>query len=280
MKRPRGQSVADADRDVRQYLIRIAGMLGDLLGERLTALYVYGSLAAGSFRRERSDVNLLAVVSRPLDAVERESVARLLLRLSDERPMRGGIDVDVVAQAHAAAFRHPFPFEVHYDERMHEPIRRRRVAYAADRSSLELASRIAAARERGVTLVGPPVTSVFAPVPWYAYIAGLESELRSGRAIVEKSPAEAVLQACRVLMGATSPRMNAPGKDEAAAWAMENVPRIYRSTINDALALYLGNKDADDVVFTPREVIAFREYVRGQCRPAFERAAQNGDGDE
>jgi len=280
VKRPRGQSVADADRDVRQYLVRVAAMLGDLLGDRLAGLYVYGSLATGSFQRDRSDVNLLVLVSRTLDAVEREHVARLLLRLSDERPMRGGIDVDVVAQAHAQAFCHPVPYEVHYDGRMHEAIRRRRVAYAGDRSSVELAARIAAVRERGVTLVGSPAASVFAPVPWYAYVGALESALRSGRAIVEKSPGEAVLQACRVLLGATSQRMNVPAKDESALWALENVPRIYRSTINDALALYLGNKDADDVVFTPREVIAFREYVRQQCRPAFERASQTGSDDE
>jgi predicted nucleotidyltransferase len=103
MRRSRAQSVADADRDLRQYLIRIAGTLGDALGDTLVGLYVYGSLATGSYHRERSDIDLIGVVSRKLDPDERERIARLLVRLSDARPAPGDIEVTVIQEVRASA---------------------------------------------------------------------------------------------------------------------------------------------------------------------------------
>jgi hypothetical protein len=68
--------------------------------------------------------------------------------------------------------------------------------------------------------------------------------------------------------------------DEAAVWALQTVPRMYHSVINDALQIYRETKSLDDVVFHERDVIAFREYVRHQAKGAFERASDSGEDDE
>lgn len=247
----RGQSVADADRDVRQFLIRVAAALGDVLGDALAGLYVHGSLATGSFRRERSNIDLIAVVRRGLDSEQRAQCSRALGALSDMRPVPGDLKAYVIAEEAARRFEHP-------------------VAH-------EIADRILDVRERGVTLVGPSPETLFAPVPWHAYVNALESEFRRTRSLVETDPATAVLAACRILYGATSLRMEALNKDEAAVWAIGTAPRIYHSSINDALQLYRGTKSPDDVVFTVQEVVAFREYVRERSKAAFERASDTGE---
>jgi hypothetical protein len=71
--------------------------------------------------------------------------------------------------------------------------------------------------------------------------------------------------------------MRSLNKDEAAVWALQNVPRMYHSVINDALQIYRGTKSSDDVVFLERDVIALREYVRERSRAAFERASDSGE---
>lgn len=276
----RAQSVSDADRDVRQYLIRIAAMLGGELGDTLTALYVYGSLAAGSYHRERSGIDLIAVVSRKLEATERERLSRLLVRLSDERPMPGDIDVWVLQERYARSFEHPMPYEARYDSAAHERIRRGGIDFSRDETSIDLAARVLDARQRGVTLVGPPAASLFGPVPWHAYISALETEFGLARRAVSDDPVYAILNACRVLHGATTPAMHPLSKDEAALWAMQTVPRMYHSIVNDALALYRGNKSADDVVFLERDIIALREFVRERSQPAFLRASDDGEEEE
>ena len=279
MNRSRPQSIADADRDLRQYLIRIAATLGDVLAD-LDGLYLYGSLATGSYRRDRSDLDLLAVTSRALTQAERQQAALSLVALSDARPTPGDLRIDVLSRSAARTFEHPMACEVRYSRERHEEIRRRRVDFAKPQPAPDLAARILEARERGVTLVGAPPDRTFAPVPWHAFIAALESEFRWARALVGSNPSRAMLDACRVLHGTTSLEMRAVNKDEAAVWALQTVPRIYHSAINDALQIYRGNKSTDDVIFEERDVIAFREYVRERSSRAFARASDAEDAAE
>jgi len=280
MSKFRGQSVADADRDVRQYLIRVAGTLGDLLGDTLVGLYVHGSLATGAYHRERSDVGLIAIVGRRLSAKEREALARTLVRLSDARPMWGDIEVSVLQERYARTFEHPLPYEVHYSSLLHEAIRRGRVDYSRDEAGVDLAAQVLETRERGVTLVGPAPELLFGPVPWHAYVNALEADFNWAQGRIAEQPVYVILNACRILHGATASVMRPFNKDEAAVWALEKVPPEYHSAINDALQLYRGTKAADDVVFDHARIAAFRDYVRTHAQPAFARASDNGEEDE
>ncbi len=277
MKAPRAQSVSDADRDLRQYLIRIAATLGDVLGDTLVGLYVHGSLATGAYHRDRSDLNLIAVVSRKLLPHERGSLARTLVALSDARPMFGDIEVSVVQEFYAHAFEHPLPYEVRYSSAWHEPIRHGRVDFERDEVYVDLAVQFVEVRERGATLVGPPPASLFGPVPWHAYINALEADFESARPVLMEKPVYAVLNALRILHGATGRTMSVLNKDEAGVWGMQSVPRMYHSVINDALQIYRGTKSADDVVFVQRDIIALREYVRERSQGAFARARDDGE---
>jgi hypothetical protein len=272
-----GRSVADADRDVRQYLVRIAAAMGDALGDKFAGLYVHGSLATGAFHRERSDIDLIAVTTAKLPPALRERVARVLVQLSDARPVPGDIEVSVVQERYAHAFEHPMPYEVHYSSAWHEKFRRRQFDFSEDRTNVDLAADIVDVRERGVTLYGPAPGSMFGPVPWHAYINALEADFQWARGHVEDMPIYAVLSACRVLHGTTSRTISALNKDEAAVWALGTVPRMYHSIINDALQLYRGTKSIDDVVLVERDVIAFREYVRERSQAAFARASDTDE---
>ncbi|HET7812766.1 MAG TPA: aminoglycoside adenylyltransferase domain-containing protein [Candidatus Baltobacteraceae bacterium] len=276
----RAQSVTDADRDIRQYLIRVAGVLGDTLGERLVGVYVHGSLATGVFRRERSDIDLLAVVRRPMDTAERAALARTIVRLSDARPVQGDIEITVMAERDARSFEYPTPYELQYSAAYHEAFRRGSFDFAAQHVSNQLAVDILETRERGFVLFGPPPADLFAFVPWHAYIASLREDFDWGTRHIIDAPVYSILNACRVLHGVSSLQPSVLNKDEAARWALNEVPIEHQSTILDALNLYRGEKTADDVVLTLPSIEALRAYVLEKARPAFDRATDDGDDDD
>lgn len=280
MMNDRAQSVTDADRDIRQYLIRIAGVLGDTLSDQLIGLYIRGSLATGVFRRERSDIDLLAVVRRPIDTADRAALARTIVRLSDARPIRRDIEITVMSERDARFFEYPTPYELQYSNAVHEAFRRGSFDFAAQRFSSDLAVQILEARERGFVLVGPPAADLFAFVPWHAYIASLHEDFEWGGRHTQDAPVYSILNACRVLHGVSSPQPSVPNKDEAARWALNAVPVEHRSTILDALNLYRGEKTGEDVVLTLGAIEALRAYVYEKAKPAFERASDDDDDEE
>jgi hypothetical protein len=53
--------------EVSRYLERLVSELRLVLGERLNGVYGLGGLALGDFRRGRSDIDVYAIVDRPLD---------------------------------------------------------------------------------------------------------------------------------------------------------------------------------------------------------------------
>lgn len=275
MSSSRAQSVGDADRDVRQFLIRIAAALGDVLPDAFTNLYVHGSLATGSFHRERSDIDLIAVVSRALMPTERANTARELVRLSGERPTPGDIEVNVIQECHARNFTHPLPYELHYSNGYREAFRRGSFDFTAQRTGVDLAVHLAEVRERGVTLVGPPPAWFFGPVPWHAYISALHEDFDWAAARIAEQPEYAILNACRILHGTTNTTMSVLNKDEAAQWAFESVPAAHHAVIRDALSVYRGVKSRQDVVFPGAAIEALRGYVYERSKRAFDRAADS-----
>ena len=273
----RAQSVGNADRDIRQYLIRAAATMGEALPDALVGLYVHGSLATGTFYRERSNIDLLAIVSRRLAPQERAQVSRNLVLLSDARPVAGDIDLVAVCEGDVREFVYPMPYQVRYRADLHEAIRRGSVDFECDASDVRLAGGLLSTRDRGVALFGPPPERIIGPIPWHAVIAGLQEEFVTSGRDIRTRPLTAILAACRVLHGTTSNEIRRPAKDEAAAWALEQIPDEHRSTVNDALQLYRGTKSPDDVVLHEHAIRAFRSYVAQRAQPAFARASENDE---
>lgn len=274
----RAQSVTDADHDIQRYIIGVTGNLGELLGDALVGVYVHGSLAMGSYHRERSDIDVLAVVQHALHPEIREAVAQLFVRLSDMRPVPGDLEATVVQERYARSYTHPTPVEVHYSSSRRKAIAAGAVDYTQTPTDLDLAAQITNVRERGVRIVGPEPRTIFGPVPWFAYINALEADFKWAGERAGSDPVYAILNACRTLHGATQHDLRVLSKDEAGRWALDAMPQEFSPLIRDALDVYRGTSEA--VRFDPARVAALREYVRERAQPAFGRASDSGDDEE
>ncbi|HEY0427583.1 MAG TPA: aminoglycoside adenylyltransferase domain-containing protein [Pyrinomonadaceae bacterium] len=72
--------------NIRELLDDILARLKKILGEKLVGLYVYGSLVAGDFDFEISDVDLLAATASVIDEQEFAALERMHKQIIEENP--------------------------------------------------------------------------------------------------------------------------------------------------------------------------------------------------
>ena len=97
----------------RNLLARIVAAYRQILGDKLTGIYLHGSLAMGCFTWETGDIDFLVVAEEPLTKAEKEALIRILLDMDGEAPPKG-FEMSVVLRQHCRPFIHPMPFELHF----------------------------------------------------------------------------------------------------------------------------------------------------------------------
>ena len=266
-----GQRWPDCEPPVAAFLQRVVDELRDDLGDELVGVYLHGSLALGSYYPPKSDLDLLVLVRRALDVAERERASRLFVRLSEDRPTLGDVEVSFVTEHAARTFEHPMPFEVHYGCSWNDRIAAGDVDYAENRRDPDLAAHVSSVRESGVALAGPPPPEVFAPVPQADFLDSILGDLEwicEDENILE-SPYYGVLNACRVLMVLADRGRRVPSKEEGALWALENLPEEHHAVIRAALEAYRSPEPVNEEdrktggrTWGREGLLAFRDFVR------------------
>lgn len=141
----------------------LAGYLDELVDRLsrvvpLDAVYLFGSAAQGAYEHGRSDVDVIAVTSRPSSQAEKEAIADVAESLPC--PAR---KLELVVYSRGAD-RHELNINsgeiVHFD--------------ADDDPNFWFVIDRAIAEQHSIALLGPPWQEVFAPVPRAAVIEALD----------------------------------------------------------------------------------------------------------
>lgn len=274
----RGTDLAGAQLDVRKFVVRVAGEIGEVIGEGLVGVYLLGSLAMGAFRPHTSDIDLLVLTEQKLSPPHREQLAQTILALSEQRPIEGDLEIIVAQARHLKTFAHPVPVELHYSPDRKALMESGRFDYAADVGDPSVAAHAMGAKQHGARLVGPEIPTVIGLIPWYAYMdAVVASYDRAGTAL-ERNPVGAVLNACRTLHDMSVKEIQVIDKEAAARWALKVVPAEFHNAINAALEHYLGIRSAARI--EPAAARALREYVEHAAAGVFDKVRDTGEDDE
>jgi streptomycin 3"-adenylyltransferase len=212
---------------------RVAHEIARLLGDDLVGVYLHGSLAMRCFNPARSDVDLLVVTRRRMDAGRRRALAELVLAHSR---VPYPLEMSVVTRADLHPWRHPAPFDFHYSETWRDALERAVAAggpAAEDRHDRDLAAHVTLARARGSVLVGEPTADALPPVPEADYLDAVRSDLDWSR---HAPGVYGVLNSCRAL--AFVHGRGLLSKAEAADWAIDALPAAHRPLIAAARAAY------------------------------------------
>jgi aminoglycoside adenylyltransferase-like protein len=180
-----------ADPGLGAYPAAVATGLTRVLGPALVGLYLHGSAAMGGWSAERSDVDLLGVVARPLGRRAKREISARLNHPSLVCPATAGLELSLVTATVAADPPRRPPFELHVHTGPSPQTHLGSPAVADP----DLLLHFAVCRRAGVAVAGPDPVEVFTEPPRAWLLERAAAELRW--AVRHGNFAYRVLNACR-----------------------------------------------------------------------------------
>lgn len=235
--------------------------LRSTLGGVLIGVYLHGSAARGQ-TRSRSDVDVLVVASRSLDARERAELVALLLRKSGRHPRRDGkprpVEVTVVSQPDLRPWRYPPRVDFLYGEWLRESVQRGRLPEPHIRPDLAVV--LADVLTHGQVIFGPPTSRVLEPVPASDVAAASQAGVPQLLADLDSDTTNVLLTLARAWESVDTGQLES--KDAAAAWALPRLSPGERAVLAHARSVYLDEVEED------------WQPLRTRVRPTAERMAE------
>jgi predicted nucleotidyltransferase len=226
--------------EIRPQADAVVEELQRILGDDLIGVYLHGSAVLGCFG-PKSDIDLVAVSRRSLDADQRLRLAKMLLGISAsyEQPgPRRPIELDLVLDTALHPWRYPTPLDFHFSEEFRARFQAGEHEAWDGLESRALAAHITVLRQAGVVIAGPPIESTFPEVPWCDYVHALTHDLDWCREHFAKFPRYGVLSIARIwaTLATRAPQSKASG----AEWALPRLPAGLRPVLEHGVDVYTG----------------------------------------
>jgi streptomycin 3"-adenylyltransferase len=230
----------------------------------LSAVHLYGSALDGGLK-PYSDIDLLVLVTAPLQEAVRRSLCNELLEVSappGQSDALRALEVTVLVHDDVIPWRYPAKRELQFGEWQRNDI----LAGVFERPMVDadLAILLTQARQRSIALVGPAAKACFDSVP--------TGDLRKAFAhtlTLWNSPQDwvgdernVVLALARIWYSLVTGEI--VPKDAAANWAIERLPVQHRSILLEARQAYLGQAE-DRLAARADQLEAFVHFVKREA---------------
>ena len=228
--------------DAQALMQRIKDRFAALLEDNLTGLYLHGSLAAGCFQWQHSDIDFLAVVKEPPTQETKIALIGALREMEKEAPPKG-LEMSVILQRYCRDIPYPIPYELHYSSGHREAFDRDADAFCRRMNGTDpdLTLHILALHAFGRTLLGPDISRAFDRVRREDALEAIRADMDWAVERLEENPMYAVLNLCRALAYRKDGLMLS--KKAGGEWALHRAPLEYQPLIQAALNAYESGLD-------------------------------------
>lgn len=228
--------------DAQALMQRVKKRYQEILGDNLVGLYLHGSLAAGCFQWNRSDIDFLTVVREPLGQEEKLALAETLHAPGEEAPP-AGFEMSVILERYCRAAPYPIPFEMHYSNAHRAAYERDPQAFCREMHGTDedLTAHILCLHAFGVTLFGPSIARTFDPVRREDAMRAILHDVKDAQAPDVDKPGYYVLNLCRAL--AYKREGLVLNKRDGGEWALQNLDQEHQRVIQAALNAYQAGRD-------------------------------------
>ena len=237
----------------------------EILGEKLTGIYLHGSMAMGCFNPNKSDIDIIIVIESNISDTQKMMLMRNIVFLNSQAPKKG-LEISVVKREYCNPFVYPTPFELHFspahlkwfNDNQHEYIEK------MNGEDVDLAAHFTIIRKYGIVLSGERIEDIFAPVPEKNYYDSICSDIERAEDDIIEHPIYVILNLCRV-----SAFVNdglCLSKEEGGKWGMEHLPVEHHLFIKEALNCYTSDREMiiekkDAKIFAEKML----EFINNKC---------------
>ena len=213
-----------------------------IMGEKLTGIYLHGSLAMGCFNPDKSDIDLIIVIEQNISDEQKMKFMERVVALNQQAPAKG-LEMSIVLRKYCNPFVYPTPFELHFSPTYLQWFHDAPQNYVQNMKGddKDLAAHFTIIRQYGVTLYGEKIDNVFAEVPRKDYIDSIWEDVREAREEILEQPVYITLNLCRVLAFCRDGLCLS--KQDGARWAIEHLSAEYTPIILDALTCYQTDQE-------------------------------------
>ena len=209
----------------------------ELLQDSLVGIYLHGSAVMGCFNPEKSDIDMIVVVDRPVPEPVKRAYLDMTVEMNASAPTKG-IEMSIVLKSVCDPFVYPTPYELHFSAGHLSWYRTDPEDYVRrmNGTDWDLAAHFTVINRRGKCLCGAPIREVFAQVPRCDYMDSIVRDVSGARDEITQYPMYLTLNLARVL--ACKEENLILSKKEGGEWAIDHLPAEYRPLIRDALREY------------------------------------------
>ena len=227
---------------MNELLTRFIEQSKAILGDNLVGIYLHGSSVMGCFNPEKSDIDLIVVVDRPLTDTVKRAYMEMVVGCNAIGPAKG-IEMSVVLRGVCRPFLYPTPYELHFSAGhlewyISDPDDYIRRMNGTDK---DLAAHFTIINKRGKCICGAPIEEVFSAVPAGDYMDSIRFDIENAAEEITEYTMYLTLNLARVL--AYKEEGLVLSKKEGGEWALKHLSAEYHPLIADALREYCENAE-------------------------------------
>ena len=228
-----------------------------ILQDNLVGVYLHGSSVMGCFNPQKSDIDLIIVVDKPISVSIKKAYLDMVVHFNALGPTKG-IEMSIVRREVCKPFVYPTPFELHFSAGYLEWYEDDPDDYIREMNGTDkdLAAHFTIINKRGRCLYGAPIKDVFAEVPSGDYMDSIWFDVEGAAEEITEYPMYLTLNLARVL--AYKKEGLVLSKKEGGDWALEHLPAEYRPLIADAMREY---SESAEIAYDENLAKRYAEYV-------------------
>ncbi|WP_295153138.1 aminoglycoside adenylyltransferase domain-containing protein [uncultured Ruminococcus sp.] len=235
----------------------------EILGDDLVGIYLHGSAVMGCFNPEKSDIDLIVVVSDTITDDIKRRFMKMVVALNEKAPAKG-IEMSVVKAGVCRPFVYPTPFELHFSSGTLGWYKSDPEGYIQNMKGedKDLAAHFTIVTHCGKTLYGKPIDEVFGAVDKAYFLDSIWCDIENAEEDILDDPMYIILNLTRVLAYCRDGLILS--KKEGGEWGLENLLQKYHSLISAALDEYFSAEAGEYDSALAKE---YAGYMLGEISP-------------